>query len=186
MNKANKKELGVGIFFAVLSIFYIAESRNVSTFTPFGNRGLDSQSIPAMIGWLSIALSAILIVSTILKDRKERKGSVEQQEQICDPDQVACIDPPAGAKLQGLLQVVPLKLLLSLLFLFFYFLFYQRIGFILSSIFYLVAQSFLLTEKGKRKKWALFIILFSIGVSVLIYFIFTRYFTLFLPRGILG
>ena len=154
MNKANKKELGVGIFFAVLSIFYIAESRNVSTFTPFGNRGLDSQSIPAMIGWLSIALSAILIVSTILKDRKERKGSVEQQEQICDPDQVACIDPPAGAKLQGLLQVVPLKLMLSLLFLFFYFLFYQRIGFILSSIFYLLSQSCFLNVKGKPKKIA--------------------------------
>lgn len=186
MNKDTKKDFGIGIFFFLISLFYLFESGKVSTFTPFGNRGLDSQSIPQMIGYLSIALSVLLIITTFLKARKEKKEAVKEPSEICDPDQVACIVPPKGVKLQGFLHVVPFKLLLSLLLLFLYFVTYQRIGFILSSIFYLIFQSLLITEKGKRRNWIVFIILFSIGVTVLIYFVFTRYFTLFLPRGILG
>lgn len=186
MNKDTKKDFGIGIFFFLVSVFYLFEASKVATFTPFGNRGLDSQSIPQMIGYLSLALSVLLIITTFLRVRKEKKEVVNKTPEICDPDQVACIVPPKGAKLQDFLSIVPFKLLLSLFLLFLYFITYQRIGFIISSSFYLIFQSLLITEKEKRKKWILFIILFSICVSAIIYFVFTRYFTLFLPRGILG
>ncbi|MDD3904749.1 MAG: tripartite tricarboxylate transporter TctB family protein [Sphaerochaeta sp.] len=186
MNKATKKELGVGIFFAVLAIAYILESLNVSTFTPFGNRGLDSQSVPAMIGWLSFGLSVLYIIITLVKDRKNRRMEATENDQVCDVDNVVCMDIPQNAKKLSLTRIIPIKLLLSLVYLFLYFLFYQSLGFILSSIGYLIAESVLLTEKTKRKKWALFITLFSVGIVVLIYVVFTNYLTLFLPKGILG
>ena len=94
-----------------------------------------------------------------------------------------------GFNLHGALgahQVMSIKLIISLVFLAVYIALYQPLGFILSSIFFLMAESFLLTNKGEVKKWALFIVLFSIGVSIVIYFIFTKYLTLVLPSGILG
>jgi predicted nucleic acid-binding Zn ribbon protein len=49
-----------------------------------------------------------------------------------------------------------------------------------------MAESFLLVKNEERRKWRIFIILFSIGASIVIYFVFTKYLSLFLPRGILG
>ncbi|MDT4763173.1 tripartite tricarboxylate transporter TctB family protein [Sphaerochaeta sp. PS] len=186
MNKELKKELGVGIFFAALSFAYLLGTTFVSTFSPFGNRGLDSKSVPMLIGGLALVLSASLIISTCIKYRQTKATTNLKKEQVCDSDEVVCIAPPDGVEITDKTKKLPVKMVLSVVFLVLYFALYQRIGFILSSIFYLIAEIFLLTEKQKRKKWALFIILFSIGVTVLIYVVFTRYLTLFLPRGILG
>lgn len=186
MNKELKKELGVGIFFAALSLAYLLGTTFVSTFTPFGNRGLDSKSVPVLIGGLALVLSASLIISTVSKLKKNHTPALKKEDQVCDSDKVACITPPKGVEKTKAARSLPIKLVLSVVYLVVYFALYQKVGFILSSIFYLLAETFLLTEKTKRKKWALFIILFSIGVTVLIYVVFTRYLTLFLPRGILG
>ena len=113
MNKATKKELGIGVFFALLSIFYIVASRSISTFTPFGNRGLDSRSIPAMIGWLSMALSVTYIVTTLISARRQlasQQNSLESTAEVCDPDNVICIEDPSGAKRVKVLEVLPTKL----------------------------------------------------------------------------
>lgn len=186
MDKELKKDLGVGIFFTALSLAYLFGTSFVSTFTPFGNRGLDSKSVPELIGGLALFLSISLIIGTLLK-HKRHQGAVKEDENIvCDTDEIACITVPEGVTKTSKLKSIPTKMLLSLTFLVAYFALYQRIGFVLSTIFYLIAQIFLLTEKEKKKKWALFNILFSIGVTVLIYIVFTRYLTLFLPKGILG
>ena len=184
VNKATKKELGIGIFFALLSGFYILGSKNISTFTPFGNRGLDSKSIPAMIGWLSMGLSIIYIVTTLLDSRKARTSDnlAEDSDLTCNSDNAIGAEKPSTTH-NTILQALPMKLLLSLLFLVLYFFFYQRAGFVLSSIGYFVAQSLLI--KRRRRK-ALFLVLFGIVVTVLIYVVFTKYLTLFLPKGILG
>jgi energy-coupling factor transporter transmembrane protein EcfT len=83
-------------------------------------------------------------------------------------------------------KVVPVKLILSFVFLVIYIAGYQTAGFILASTFFLMAESFILVEKEKRKKWRVFIIVFSIVASLFIYFVFTNYLSLFLPKGILG
>lgn len=186
MNKELKKELGVGIFFAALSLAYLLGTTFVSTFTPFGNRGLDSKSVPVLIGGLALALSAILIISAIFKHKSAHTAADKGTDEVCDGDEVICITPPKGATRPVQAKGLSIKMVLSVAYLVVYFALYQKIGFILSSMFYLIAEIFLLTEKSKRKKWALFIILFSTGVTVLIYVVFTRYLTLFLPRGILG
>lgn len=189
MNSDLKKEIGVGIFFLVLAIAYIIGSTTISTFTPFGNRGLDSRSVPVLLGVLTIILSITHIVQVILKDKKVRTLQIdktEKNEEICDPDEVACVDAPEGTILSRIDKVMPVKLILSFIYLIIYIALYQPLGFVLSSALFLIAESILLTNKEERKKWYLFIILFSIGVSILVFFIFTKYLTLFLPSGIFG
>lgn len=190
MTSDSKKELGVGIFFLALSVAYMLGTTKISTFTPFGNRGLDSRSVPQLIGFLVFVLSSVHVVQVLLQARKARRKSVEpvagNTDQVCDTDEVICIESPKGSILARIDTVVPVKLLLSLLYLIIYVAAYQGIGFVISSTFFLMAESFLLVKKEERKRWTLFIILFSIGASALIYFIFTRYLSLFLPSGILG
>jgi len=190
MNSDSKRELGVGIFFLVLSVTYMIGTTTISTFTPFGNRGLDSRSVPLLIGFLASVLASIQIITIVVKEQRRRMSASEQPavepEEVCDPDEIACVEPPKNTVLQRIDKVVPMKLILSMLFLMIYVAVYQKVGFILSSIFFLMAESFLLVKNEERRKWRIFIILFSIGASIVIYFVFTKYLSLFLPRGILG
>ncbi len=189
MNKDLKTEIGVGVFFLVLAVAYMIGSTTISTFTPFGNRGLDSRSVPVLLGVLTIILSITHIVQVYLKDKKIKNLQIENTEnkdEICDPDEVACMEPPEGSIIARIDRVIPVKLILSFIYLIIYIALYQPLGFVLSSSLFLIAESILLTNKEERKKWYLFIILFSIGISILIFYIFTNYLTLFLPSGIFG
>jgi len=189
MSSDSKKEIGVGIFFLVFAIAYMAGASTISTFTPFGNRGLDSRSVPELLGILTIILSMTHLAQVFLKERKLkriRKDNKTNDEEVCSFKDDICVVSKKGTVLSSIDSVMPIKLVISLIFLAIYTALYQPVGFILSSIFFLIAESFLLSKKGERKKRALFIILFSIGVSVVIYYIFTEYLTLILPSGILG
>ena len=189
MNSDAKKEIGVGIFFLFLAISYIIGSTTISTFTPFGNRGLDSRSVPVLIGTLTVILSIVHIIQVYMRDRKFRNlhaENSEKSEEVCDQDGNEFNELPKISIINRIDNVISIKLILSLLYLVIYIALYQSIGFILSSIFFLISESFLLVNKNNRKKWALFIVLFSIGISIIIFFIFTKYLSLFLPSGILG
>jgi len=189
MNSDFKKEIGVGIFFLLLGIAYIAGASTISTFTPFGNRGLDSRSVPELLGTLTIILSVTHLIQIFLKARKLKslqKDSGADSAKVCDWEEGICVEQPKGTIVTRINNVMPIRLLISLIFLAVYTALYQPLGFILSSTIFLIAESFLLTKKDERKKWAVFIILFSAGVSAVIYFIFTKYLTLVLPSGILG
>lgn len=183
MNRDSKKELGVGIFFLVLSVFYMLGSAKISTFTPFGNRGLDSRSIPLLIGGLTALLSVVHILQVVSKARLAGSSGEpsKQNEQASTP-----VEKSKETLLQKIDRVFSVKMLLSFVYLIIYVAAYQPIGFIISSSAFLIAESFLLVPKDERKKWRLFIVLFSIGASVLIYYVFMEFLTLYLPRGILG
>lgn len=191
MRSDDRKDLAVGFFFIVLSLAYMVGARTISTFTPFGNRGLDSRSIPLLIGFLTFVLAVLHVVLLLVKERKLRARNAGHATTADDsaPDAMAASDRSSsarGAFIARIDDVVPVKLILSMSFLVIYVAAYQPAGFILSSTFFLTAESFLLVRADHRKKNSIFIILFSVLSSVLIYFIFTRYLSLFLPRGILG
>jgi hypothetical protein len=67
-----------------------------------------------------------------------------------------------------------------------YIFFFTRLGFILSSVLFLLAEISLLIPAEKRKRWAVFIVCFSAGLPVLLYLLFTKPLSMFLPRGLLG
>ena len=59
-----------------------------------------------------------------------------------------------------------------------------KLGFVLSSILYLFSQMYLLSFREKRNH--VVISLIAIFTPILIYYVFTRFFYLMLPRGPLG
>lgn len=173
MNKDIMKNTGVGIFFIVLALVYMLGTSRITSFSPFGNRGLDSQSIPQMLGALMCALALFQVVLTVQKNKREMAAAARE-------------DVKAGAQEGNWKKKVSPVTLGSIGLLIAYVLVYQRLGFVLSTCAYLFAAITLLTPREKRGKMIKFIVPFSIVVSLSVYFIFTKYLTLFLPRGILG
>ncbi|ABR75201.1 conserved hypothetical protein [Actinobacillus succinogenes 130Z] len=167
MNPKIKKDLAVSIFFAVLAISYLYHAQSISVFSPFGQQGPDSKTIPNIIGGLMLFLSVVLFITTLSNWRKTKS-----------------LETPALTAEQT--KKFPIKLVLSLALLSLYIACYQDAGFIVSSITYLILQSIVLLPAEKRKKWILFIIVLSIVFTVSIYYVFSKYLTLFLPVGILG
>lgn len=177
MNKGIMKNTKVGLFFIVFSLVYLLGTSRIVSFTPFGNRGLDSKSIPQMLGVLMFVLAAIQIAVTVQQNRRALAASggspfAEKKEEKKAAQSIAKMINPTVAGCIALLIL--------------YVLIYARVGFILSTISYLALSIALLTPAEKRKRMMLFIAPFAILFTLAVYVLFTRYLTLFLPSGLLG
>ena len=126
MSSDSKKEIGVGIFFLVFAIAYMAGASTISTFTPFGNRGLDSRSVPELLGILTIILSMTHLAQVFLKERKLkriRKDNKTNDEEVCSFKDDICVVSQKETVLSRIDSVMPIKLVISLIFLLFTLLF---------------------------------------------------------------
>ena len=167
-----KREIGTGIFFLVLAALYFWGSLSISTFDPFSKGGLDSRSIPQMLSILIAGLSIVHITGNLLKLKKVQARTES--------------DAQAAEKMVFKFGRSQRLMVITVLLICMYIFCFTRLGFILSSILYLLAEIFLLIPAEKRKKWAIFTVCFSAGVPVVIYFLFTKLLSMFLPRGLLG
>ena len=75
-------------------------------------------------------------------------------------------------------------LILTIILIFFYILFLNRLGFILNTFAYIVAQAYILSNFEKQRLWLWAIIAAVFSTSI--YFLFTRVIYIMLPAGILG
>ncbi|MCH3918850.1 MAG: tripartite tricarboxylate transporter TctB family protein [Spirochaetia bacterium] len=172
--KGKYKGLAVGIIFLVVSLLYIIGAINIRTFTPFGHTGLNSKSIPQTLG----ICMAVLSIVKIVKEVKLLSVSTVPDDGKKSVEYVTLF----GKKVPKIAYALVLTVGLIAL----YIIFYRPIGFLLSSILFLVALTLFLCPVEKRtKKLILFVIVFSILFSWLVYFIFTTYFSMVLPKGIL-
>jgi hypothetical protein len=173
-----KQEAGVGIFFLILAVLYFTGSLSISSFDPFGNSTLNSRAIPQLIGGLIAVLSIIHITGNILRMKKTAHSSPSEET----ARETEAADNPGIFKFgrSGRLMLV------SVLFICAYIFFFTRLGFILSTILFLLAEISLLIPAEKRKRWAVFTVCFSVGLPVLLYLLFTKPLSMFLPRGLLG
>ncbi|MDR3172713.1 MAG: tripartite tricarboxylate transporter TctB family protein [Treponema sp.] len=174
-----KQEMGVGIFFLVLATLYLAGSLTISSFDPFGNSTLNSRAIPQLIGGLIAVLSIIHITGNILRMKKSTYSGTPAEGTARETE---AADSPGILKIGKSGRLM----LLSVLFICAYIFFFTRLGFILSTILFLLAEISLLIPAEKRKRWTVFIICFSVGLPVLLYLLFTKPLSMFLPRGLLG
>lgn len=78
--------------------------------------------------------------------------------------------------------LLPVKSLLTIALLVLYAIFFKRLGFILTSFLYLMAQMLILWE-GKMRIWLLLLI--SITFSLGVYLLFVNVFHVLLPMGVL-
>jgi putative tricarboxylic transport membrane protein len=175
------KDLGTGIGLLALSLLYITGTFSISTYNPFGNRGMTSKSIPQLLGGIAVLLSILQIAEAVIKGKK-----AADEKPV--PEQTAENSGASGGFTIGSIRIDKSvgRLFLSLLFICAYIFFFNRLGFILSSVLFLLFETFFLTPAEKRKKWAVFICCLSAGLPVLIYLLFTKSLSLFLPRGLLG
>jgi hypothetical protein len=167
----HKQEIGTGLFFLILSVSYLAGSFSISSFDPFGNSPVTSRAIPQLIGGLMAVLSVIHIAGNALKLKKARTGNEAQGSE---------------AKPRFTFNRSDRLMLLSVLFICAYVFLFTRLGFILSSALFLLAEIFLLIPAEKRKSWAAFVVCFSAVLPVLLYLLFTKPLSMFLPVGLLG
>lgn len=177
MNKGIMKNTGVAIFFIVFALVYMLGTSRITSFSPFGNRGLDSQSIPQMLGVLMCALAALQVIVTIQKNKSDMRRSAS-----CKHDAKTEEAPPTAKSASKINPVVVGSIALLIV----YVVIYNKLGFILSTAFYLITATMLLTPGEKRGRMMIFVIPFSLVMTVAIYYAFTKYLTLFLPRGVLG
>lgn len=183
MNKGLMKNTGVGIFFILFALVYLLGTSHIKSFSPFGNRGLDSQSIPQMLGVLMIALSGLHVAITARQNRRELAAEADAAEKTPNGAPAEAAKQPDLEEDAGKFNPVVWG---SIILLIAYAMAYQRLGFLVSTAGYLLLATTLLTPKEDRKRMLLFIVPFSFAVTAAIYIIFTKYLTLFLPRGIWG
>ena len=77
-----------------------------------------------------------------------------------------------------------LRFLVAFALLFCYIFFLNSIGFIIMTSLYIIAQSWFITPKEKRRP--VFLIILAVSVSVIVYVLFVFGLKLMLPAGILG
>ncbi|HCJ76753.1 MAG TPA: hypothetical protein DHV88_10305 [Roseburia sp.] len=76
--------------------------------------------------------------------------------------------------------------ILTVLFLILYVIGLAYLGFIISTIIYIIAQSELMTQKAKRKKGIVKSIILAVVATAAIYFLFNNLLSLLLPVGVFG
>lgn len=180
MYKGVMKNVSVGMFFLVFALVYLLGASRIASFSPFGNRGLDSKSIPQMLGVLMCVLAALQIVLTVRQNKREAmlRGAPE------DTKSRGVRGKPSAAQQESWVAKAPVYGSIGLLVA--YVVIYNKLGFILSTTIYLLAATTLLTPAEKRRGKAWFIVSLSIVFTLAVYIVFTKYLTLFLPQGILG
>lgn len=147
----------VSAFYFIYALFFI-ESHSV--------RGVpDSAFIPKIVGCCMLALSGVLLVSSV---RADRQGESDAQ---------------AATEKKEFLNVLGTAAILLA-----YILLVEPLGFLPATGLYLFAQFLYLTDSAKLrqpKTYAVYLAI-ALGVSAAIYFLFLKAFHLILPAGILG
>ena len=166
MEQKIKKDIGIGLFFFLLAIAYFVGTFSIESYNPFGDAGLSSKIVPQILAYMMAALSFIVVVQSVLKLIKR------------DDDKAPAEAVRINRKLLG-------KFIFAIVLLIVYIVLFDKLGFIISTVFYLSAMIFLLLPH-KNAKTGVFAVLFSIAVSFLVYTVFNNLLGLILPSGVFG
>ena len=121
--------------------------------------------LPRIIFWTLIVISVVFVIMG--------KGQIAANRATA----------PEGEELEKTAHGV-LRSLGSLLMLFIYIFCFNRVGFVISSIVYLVALMTYMTKKEDRKP-VVFVIV-AVALTLIVYFCFRKFLYIYLPNGILG
>lgn len=120
---------------------------------------MSSGFFPMLIGGTLVFLAICLLINTYIVDKKN--GEI--------------VDKFFGENIKGGVLTIGAFVV--------YILIYNFVGFIISSVVYLFIQMLILSDKTNRKPWLFALI--AVVLPVLVYFLFTRGFSLLLPKGLL-
>lgn len=162
----NYKDLYTGLGVIIIALFYLVFSFKIKVFAGSGATVLSSRTIPIFWGICFFALGIMLVLRCFLKRDDQVSEEVKGYEK---GEEVAFIHKYA----------VPLTLALLVLYVFLF----KTFGFVLDSIIYLFCEMFILSPQKTKKLWL--IIVLSVFIPVVVYFLFVYALNVPLPAGFL-
>ena len=163
-----KSDLITGIIAAAFSVFYLSQTTTIKIFGG-ATGGVNARTVPEIWGSCLLILSIILIVRSIY-------GMVKAKKNPTLPEQ--------GNFIKNLIDkrevVYTFALLIG------YAALMKPVGFIITSIIYVFLQILILTPMKKRSRKVMGIAaIIAVTFSTVLYYVFTKYFMVLLPPGIL-
>lgn len=167
MNKY--RDLIVGIFFLLFSIFYYTKSL---TIVEAGVSSVGPAFVPRVVAGMTALLSILLITSSVLKLRK--RVSERSHQKYSDMNNIKE-------------KINYLAVTLTVVLLFVYILCLEPVGFIPATIVYLFLQFNIAAPKDQKTfKYQKFYLLGSVVTALVVNYTFVNGFYIMLPQGILG
>ena len=184
-----RKEALSSIFFAVLSVVYFCGTFSIRGYNAFGVTVLSSASVPRALAVALLVLSLIHLHSA-LRTNNSAKDEAQNAADAADMKNVQGVDIEKelaqAEKNENSGEVNNKDVILTVLFLILYVIGLAYLGFIISTIIYIIAQSELMTQKAKRKKGIVKSVILAVVATAAIYFLFNNLLSLLLPVGVFG
>ncbi len=153
-----------GAIFTVFGLGYLIASAYIPTLTLLKTLGADF--MPRIYGFIMLFLG-------IAQLSIEFKKAISQQ---------AADNPDSRTAVKRMQKEDKLNILYTFLAIFLYVVLMKYLGFILSSVFYFIAQAIILTPAGVKKKYVLFTLI-GVTASLFAFFLFRNVFHINLPTG---
>ena len=185
----DRKDVLSSIFFIVLAIAYFCGTFAIKTYQAFGVTVLSSASVPRTLAVGLLILSVINLLTGLKKPKQApvvpeteelvaetaEDGNVDIQKRLAEAEKN---EVPQNECYSDVCKTVVLLILyvIGLIYL----------GFIIATLLYIFAQSYLMTQVAVRKSKIGFICVLSIVATAVIYFLFNNCLSLMLPVGIFG
>ena len=174
------KEMLVGIIFLIIGVVYFALAFTIPIYDAYGGSSVvDSSFVPKVVGILLIVLS---ILQLIFSSKAAKNAPSAQTTQASEEDgefKVEDWDDDAANRNADTKALVAIFVILII-----YMALLSTLGFMISSVLFLIATMLLLTPAEKRN--IPLILILSVVVSVGVYYLFVYGLDMVLPRGILG
>lgn len=163
-----KSDLITGIIAAAFSVFYLSQTTTIKIFGG-ATGGVNARTVPEIWGSCLLILSIILIVRSIYGMAKAKKNPTL---------------PEQGNFINNLIDKREVAYTFALLI--GYAALMKPVGFIITSIIYVFLQILILTPIKKRSRKVMGIAaVMAVTFSTVLYYVFTKYFMVLLPPGIL-
>lgn len=163
-----KSDLITGIIAAAFSVFYLSQTTTIKIFGG-ATGGVNARTVPEIWGSCLLILSIILIVRSIYEMAKAKKNPTL---------------PEQGNFIKNLIDKREVAYTFALLI--GYAALMKPVGFIITSIIYVFLQILILTPIKKRSRKVMGIAaVMAVTFSTVLYYVFTKYFMVLLPPGIL-
>ena len=184
-----RKETWTSVFFIGLSIVYFCGTFSIRDYNAFGVTVLSSASVPRALAIILLILS-LLHIAQVMLDSKSQKNDCTNDRITTNDKEIQGVDIQKelaeAEKMENAGKVCNQDVVLTAVFLILYVIGLVYLGFIISTLIYIVIQSELMTQKDKRKKGFIKSAILAGIATVTIYFLFNNMLSLLLPVGIFG
>lgn len=165
-----KSDIGIGVFLFLLSLFFFADSYNITQSTISAPMA-GASFFPRVVSTLLAASSIYLIIKALVQKRRGKNGTAESaKEDTVD-------QPEAGPPNE---QAVLVMVVATTLYIFVI----PLVGYLITTIAFMSGTSLYLGSIHKKHPWYI-TVLVVIGISLVAYVLFSTVLSVFLPQGIL-